>query len=86
MKDTFSTAGALSSAAKAAGVPDLIRIINLDDAMRKYAEMNNFPQSSIFTPEQVQAHDDAREKAMQQAQAPSRRWLRLRPRRLYLST
>lgn len=70
MKDVLATAGSLSSAAKAAGVPDPIRVINLDDAMRHYADLNNFPNKSMFTQDEVKAHDQEREKAQQQAQAP----------------
>jgi hypothetical protein len=70
MKDTFATAGSLSSAAKAAGVPDPIRVINLDAAMKKYADLNNFPSDCIFTDDEVKAHDQIRAQAMKQAQAP----------------
>jgi hypothetical protein len=71
MKDVFTTAGALSSAAKAAGVPDPIRIIDLDTAMRHYGELNNFQDRLFFTKEQVEAHDEARRQAMSAAQAPA---------------
>ena len=70
MKDTMQVAGAMSSAAKAAGLPDPLRVINLDESMRHYAEMNNYPPHCIFSPQQVQQHDEAREKGMQQAQQP----------------
>lgn len=74
MKDTFATAGSLSSAAKAAGVPDPIRVINLDKAMRHYADINNFPSDSMYTDDEVKQHDAIRqqemEKAKQQQQAP----------------
>lgn len=70
MKDVFQTAGALSSAAKAAGVPDPIRTMNLDDALKHYGDLANFPDRLFFTKDQVAEHDAAREKAMQQAHAP----------------
>jgi hypothetical protein len=74
MKDTFATAGSLSSAAKAAGVPDPIRVINLDKAMRHYADINNFPTDSMFTDDEVKQHDAIRQqemaKAKTDAQAP----------------
>lgn len=70
MKDVFQTAGALSSAAKAAGVPDPIRTINLDKALRDYAEKNNFPEGDFFTEDEVAAHDAARQQATQATQAP----------------
>jgi hypothetical protein len=71
MKDTFATAGELSAAAKAAGVPDPIRTINLDKALAKYADHNNFPADCLYTQNEVLEHDKARAKAMAQAQAPN---------------
>jgi len=70
MKDGFQTGGILSSASKAAGLPDPLRIINLDDAYRKYLELNNFPMSTLYTDDQIQQHDQIRAQAMKQAQAP----------------
>jgi hypothetical protein len=70
MKDVFQTAGGLSSAAKAAGVADPIRVLDLDKAMRHYAELNNYPTSCIFTDDQVKQHDMIRAQEMQKAQAP----------------
>src|SRR5579864_8494831 len=70
MKDVFATAGALSSAAKAAGVPDPIRVINLDKSMKHYADLNNYPNDCVFTDDEIKEHDAIRQKAMQAAQAP----------------
>ena len=70
MKDFFATMGGLSSAAKAAGVPDPLRTVNLDKAARKYADVNNVDPDILFTPQEVQEHDAARQQAMSQAQAP----------------
>jgi hypothetical protein len=67
MKDTFVTAGELSAAAKAAGVPDPIRTMDLDKSFQKYAELNNFPQDCLYTAEQVKKHDQVRQQAQQQA-------------------
>ena len=71
MKDNFVTMGELSSAAKAAGVPDPIRVIDLDKAIRKYGELTNFPSECFFTEQEVIKHDQAREQGTQQAQAPA---------------
>lgn len=70
MKDTFATLGELSSAAKAAGLPDPLRGMKLDDAARKYAEVNNFPADLWWTPQEVLEQDKARAKAQQQQQTP----------------
>lgn len=70
MKDVLQTGGILSSAAKAAGLPDPLRIINLDAALRHYADINNFPEASMFTIDEVGTHDEARAKAQQQAAMP----------------
>lgn len=70
MKDMFVTMGELSSAAKAAGVPDPIRVIDLDKSVRKFADVNNFPSECIFTPQQVLEQDKIRAKATQDAQVP----------------
>jgi len=70
MKDVFATAGALSSAAKAAEQPDPIRTINLDKALREYGDRNNFPQNLWFTDDEVKEHDEQALKAKQQAQIP----------------
>lgn len=74
VKDFLSTMGALSSAAKAGGLPDPLRIVDVDATSRFYAEIVNFPQECLFSSDEVHEHDGAREKAMAQqkaqAQAP----------------
>jgi hypothetical protein len=70
MKDMFQQMGGLSSAAKAAGVPDPLRVVNLDKSARKYAEIVNFPADCLWAEDEVKAHDDMREHAQQQAMAP----------------
>lgn len=70
MKDLFQVAGALSSAAKAAEVPDPIRILNLDKALRLYGELNEAPDSIFFTEGEVVQHDQIRHQATQAAAAP----------------
>ena len=73
MKDTLATAGGLSAAAKAAGEPDPIRIIDLDKSLRAYAELSQFPAECMRTADDVKAQDKARaaqtKAAMQQQQA-----------------
>lgn len=71
MKDTFATMGELSSAAKASGVPDPLRVFDLDKSARRYADRNNFPADCMFTPVQVQQHDKIRAQEMAKAQAPA---------------
>ena len=70
MKDVFVTMGELSSAAKAAGVPDPIRVFDLDKSAKHYAELNNYPSNCILTDDVIKAHDEIRAKAQQQAAAP----------------
>ena len=70
MKDVFQTAGALSSAAKAAGVPDPIRTLNLDKALKHYGDLNEFPPSLFFTDGEVAQHDQIRHQAVASAAAP----------------
>lgn len=69
MKDVLQTGGALASAAQAAGLPNPLRVLNLDKAMREYADLNNYPISCVFTDEEVAEHDQARKQAQQQAAA-----------------
>lgn len=70
MKDFAAMAGATSSAAKAAGVPDPLRTVNWDKFLTKYGTVNNVPSEIFFTQAEVAHHDALREQAMQQAQAP----------------
>jgi hypothetical protein len=60
----------LASAAQAAGIPNPIRILNLDKAMREYASMNSYPISCVFTEDEVFEHDQARSQAQAAAQQP----------------
>ena len=62
--------GRAIEAAKAAGVPDPLRKVNLDKATTKLADVTNFPPELIYTDQEVEAHDQIRAKAMQQQQAP----------------
>ena len=73
MKDTLGMAGSMSAAAKAAGVPDPLRIFNLDAAMRRYADMSSFPADALYTDQEVREQDAARQSAQakQQAIAPT---------------
>ena len=70
MKDVFQTAGVMSSAAKAAGVPDPLRTINLDKALQHYADLNGFPATLFFTDGEVAQHDQIRMQEQQKAQMP----------------
>ena len=69
MERTFQVAGNLSAAAKAAGVADPLRIINLDQSMRDYSDKMNFPANAIYTEKEVQQHDQMREQTAKQGQA-----------------
>lgn len=69
MERTFAVMGNLSAAAKAAGVPDPIRIINLDKAGRHYAELTGFPMDSMYSEQDVATMDQAKAKQAEQQQA-----------------
>ena len=70
MKDFFATMGGLSSAAKAAGVPDPLRTVNLDASAKEFGEATDFPSHLFYTADQVAQHDHIRQQEMQKAQAP----------------
>ena len=70
MKDFFATMGGLSSAAKAAGVPDPLRVVNLDKSARKFADVTNLPADLLYTDDEVAQHDQIRSEETQKAQAP----------------
>lgn len=66
MERTFQVAGNLSAAAKAAGVADPIRVLNLDKSMRIYGEKIKFPTEGMYTDQEVAEHDQARAKNIQE--------------------
>ena len=70
MKDFFATMGGLSSAAKAAGVPDPLRTVNLDASAKEFGDATDFPSHLFYTADQVAQHDKIRQEEMQKAQAP----------------
>lgn len=65
MKDGFATMGTLSLAAKNAGVPDPMRKINLEGALERYLELNNFPMDLVYSDTTVAEHDEARAAAVE---------------------
>ena len=69
MEQTLRLAGGLSAAAKAAGVADPLRIINLDEAIRLYGTLVSFPSKAMFSPDEVEQHDQMREHLAQQQAA-----------------
>ena len=70
MKDFMATMGGMSSAAKAAGVPDPLRVLNLDKTAMKFADVTNFPSDCLYTEKEVAEHDRVRQEEMAKAQAP----------------
>jgi hypothetical protein len=68
MERTFAVAGSLSAAAKAAGVADPIRIINLDESFRIYADLLSFTSRGLFSADEVAEHDKARQAELQKQQ------------------
>lgn len=70
MKDFMATMGGMSSAAKAAGIPDPLRRVNLDKTAEKFADVTNFPSDCLYTDDEVKQHDAVRQQEMAKAQAP----------------
>lgn len=61
MKDYMATMGALSSAAKAGGIPDPIRVVDWDKFARRLAELGLVSPDLMFTESEVAEHDEARQ-------------------------
>ncbi len=70
LKDVLQVGGELSTAAKAAGLPDPLRVLDLDEALREYVELANANPKILHTDDEVKAADKVRAQATQQAQAP----------------
>ncbi|HEV2674139.1 MAG TPA: portal protein [Aliidongia sp.] len=64
----LATAGNLSAGAQAAGVPDPLRIFNLDKTMRVYGENLDFPEECMLSDDQVAQLDQAKAAAARQQQ------------------
>src|SRR5258707_1351672 len=69
MERTFQIGGNLSAGAKAAGLPDPLRVVNLDKSFRIYAQKVNYPAAGLYTEDEVKAHDEERLKQIAQAHA-----------------
>lgn len=67
-KDFVAFAGALGTAAQAAQLPSPLRILNLDELLRDYGKRGSVDPKVVYTPEQVQQHDQARAKQAQAQQ------------------
>ena len=70
MKDVLQVGGAMSAAARNAGLPDPLRNLNLDKMYRRYGEVNDLPADDWFTLDEVAEHDKERAKSAAMAQAP----------------
>jgi hypothetical protein len=71
MEQTFRVGGELATAAQAAGLPNPLRVLNLDESFRIFSERMSYPQRGIFTADQVEQHDQERSKAQQKQQMPA---------------
>lgn len=71
LKEFLATMGEASEAAKAAGLPDPLRKVNLDKWADELAESDNIPAHIMFTDAEVLDHDKARAQATQQSQQPA---------------
>lgn len=71
MEQTFLVGGKLAEAAQAAQLPNPLRVLNLDESFRIYAERMSYPVKGLFTAQEVRQLDRARQQAKQAAQAPA---------------
>jgi hypothetical protein len=69
MERTYGIAGKLSEAAMLAQVPPPIRVLNLDESMRYYADKQGFPARLIYSPNEVTQHDQMKAQQAAMAQA-----------------
>jgi hypothetical protein len=69
MERTLALAGKLAEAAQVAGVPQPIRVINLDETMRDYCDLSGFPAKDTYTPQQVEQMDQMKAQHAALAQA-----------------
>lgn len=60
--------GNLSAASKAAGVPDPLRIVNLDKFAEEYGDRLSVPESILYSQEEVAEHDKARQQTLAEHQ------------------
>lgn len=68
IREVLQVGGNLSAGAKAAGLPDPLRVINLDNTLRELADMNNMPQTCLFSVDEVKANDQAAQAGKAQAE------------------
>lgn len=69
IKDFLAVGGSMSQAAKAAALPDPLRIVNLDEAYRKYGDLSAIDPHIVYTEQEVKEHDAARAQVQSQQQA-----------------
>lgn len=65
LKDVLITGGEMATAAQAAGLPNPLRIINLDAALRHYSKLSNVDPIILYTDDEVKQNDAAAAKAAQ---------------------
>lgn len=64
LKDFLTAMGGASAAAKAASLPDPLRIVNLDEWGREYGNATHVKRSVLYSAAQVEENDGARAKVM----------------------
>lgn len=69
MEQAFKVGGELATASQTGGLPNPLRIVNLDESYRIYLDRLSYPAKGTFTDQEVAQHDAARAKARQAAQA-----------------
>jgi hypothetical protein len=68
MERTLATLAKLGEGAMAMGLPNPLRIVNLDETARIYADRLGFPAKALYSQDQVAQNDQAKAKASAQQQ------------------
>ena len=69
MKDVLVTGATAANAALSSAMPNPLRVVNLDEWMRSYAELGGLKPKLLYTAREVQQHDQIHMQAMQKQQA-----------------
>ncbi|HXT79053.1 MAG TPA: hypothetical protein VN702_05775, partial [Acetobacteraceae bacterium] len=69
IRETLATAGSLSEAALAAGLPSPLRVLDLDESIRIVADLSSYPSRGLHSVQEVAQADAAAAQAKQEQAA-----------------